>query len=241
MVQWCAGYIQSRLVPSLKELADTHYAQDRQDRAPPVQQVNHILARARAAFLLKFPVKAQLRVLHGVAAQTEAFQRKQLTRQVQKQIGIPLTGVLNKGLNKAVQEFTAVNVALIQTIPATYFSQVESTVLEGLKSGKRAAAIAVDIQERTGVAQSHAALIARDQVGKFNGDLNKLRQTNLGVTRFVWHTMEDERVRDSHEDLDDGVYDWDDPPDGDDGPTIPGQDINCRCYAEPVLEFGDEG
>jgi SPP1 gp7 family putative phage head morphogenesis protein len=72
--------------------------------------------------------------------------------------------------------------------------------------------------------------------------VNHARQRELGVERFVWRTMGDERVRDEHDELKGETFSYDDPPEIDGEPTLPGDDVQCRCYAEPVLDdlFDDE-
>lgn len=47
--------------------------------------------------------------------------------------------------------------------------------------------------------------------------------------QYIWRTAEDERVRDTHAALNRTIRDWADEPD-------PGEEINCRCWAEPVDE-----
>jgi len=46
---------------------------------------------------------------------------------------------------------------------------------------------------------------------------------------YIWRTMEDEKVRDSHAVREGKVYNWNLPPEG----GHPGEDHNCRCWAEP--------
>ena len=65
----------------------------------------------------------------------------------------------------------------------------------------------------------------------FRGLVNELRQRALGIEQYVWRSRDDARVRDSHADFDDRIFDWDTPPEG----GHPGQDYNCRCHAEPLL------
>ena len=61
-----------------------------------------------------------------------------------------------------------------------------------------------------------------------------LRQKEIGVTEDVWRTAGDERVRETHAANDGETFKWsDDTPGPADG--RPGEEINCRCYAEPVL------
>ena len=62
------------------------------------------------------------------------------------------------------------------------------------------------------------------EVGMFGGSY-------LGITQYIWRTSRDERVRESHLVLEGKTFSWDSPPDV----GHPGQDINCRCTAEPVI------
>lgn len=49
---------------------------------------------------------------------------------------------------------------------------------------------------------------------------------------YIWHTVGDGKVRSSHADRDGKIFSWNDPPDG----GHPGEDYNCRCWAEDVLD-----
>ncbi len=64
----------------------------------------------------------------------------------------------------------------------------------------------------------------------FAGLINQLRQQDLGIERYIWHSQDDAKVRDSHAEHDDQVFRWGEPPTG----GHPGQAHNCRCVAEPV-------
>jgi SPP1 gp7 family putative phage head morphogenesis protein len=81
-------------------------------------------------------------------------------------------------------------------------------------------------------AENHAALIARDQIATLNGQLNRARQTAAGITEFVWETMRDDRVRETHEELQGERFTWTDGWDG----VFPGEPINCRCWARAVVD-----
>lgn len=136
-------------------------------------------------------------------------------------------------LVSAMKGFVTNNVSLITSIPDTHFKRVEQTVLRGIQAGKPNSVIKEEIKKSYKVSESRAALIARDQTAKFNGDLNELRQTEVGVTKYIWSTSGDERVRDSHAEKDGEVFSWDDPP-SDTG--HPGEDFQCRCVAIPVFD-----
>lgn len=80
--------------------------------------------------------------------------------------------------------------------------------------------------------EKHARLVAHDQINKLNADLNQTRQRAAGVTKYVWTTQGDSRVRPAHRALNGQVFDWQNPPAV--GP--PGTPINCRCFAVPVVD-----
>lgn len=136
-------------------------------------------------------------------------------------------------LVSAIKGFVTNNVSLITSIPDTHFKRVEQTVLRGIQAGKPNSVIKEEIQKSYKVSESRASLIARDQTAKFNGNLTELRQTEVGVTKYMWSTSGDERVRDSHREKDGVTFSWDDPP-SDTG--HPGEDYQCRCIAIPVFD-----
>jgi SPP1 gp7 family putative phage head morphogenesis protein len=167
------------------------------------------------------------------AERTEAFNKSAVGRQVKTVIGInPLLAAKENYLPTVIDAFVTENVALIKTVGERYFSQIETTVKEAHASGRRASDVAKDLQERYKVADFNARRIARDQIGKLNGRLTEERQGALGITHYIWRTSKDERVRESHEEKEGEIFAWKDPP-PDTG--HPGEDIQCRCRAEPVI------
>ena len=94
------------------------------------------------------------------------------------------------------------------------------------------------LRDKFGKSRARSSLIARDQVTKLNGSVNRVKQQSLGVTHYIWRSVSDDAVRDRHRDLNGKKFAWDDPPvispDGRRG--HPGDDYQCRCYAEAVLD-----
>lgn len=162
--------------------------------------------------------------------QVSKHQRRELLRQLAAATGVEVP-FADVGIRARIADFTAENVQLIKSIPQRYFDQVGQRVISGLREGVRWEEIAEQMQDRFGVAESSAKLVARDQVGKFYGELQQTRQESLGIETYVWRTVSDNRVRPEHEERDGEIFRWDDPPE--DG--HPGKAINCRCYAEPDL------
>lgn len=129
-----------------------------------------------------------------------------------------------------VNSFVKENVSLITKMENDLLAQVDEIVQRSVRQGDTAPRIARQIEERIGVSKSRAKLIARDQTGKLNGQLTRLRQEDIGVESYVWRSSDDERVRSTHASKDDRKFQWDQPPSG---TGHPGQDYQCRCYAEP--------
>ena len=136
-----------------------------------------------------------------------------------------------------LNEFTArtikKNVDYITTIKTQQLQQVAQVVEAGIRRGLRVEVIAKDIEKRFDVSASRAKLIARDQVGSFNGELMQMRQQGLGVEGYFWRGMLDSRERDEHVEREGERFAWADPPDG----GHPGDDFQCRCTAEPDFSF----
>lgn len=181
------------------------------------------------------------------AERTSTFQRLQLGRQVKAALGVDVM-YGDKGLRTRFSNFASENVALIRNISDEVAIRVEKITTRALTSATPHGDLAETLNDEFGFGEKRAKLIARDQVGKLYGQINASRQQQLGVSRFRWRTVGDERVRgdpggkypdadSSHYDWDGEIFSYDDPPKDEDGnPVLPGEPVLCRCWAEPVLE-----
>lgn len=166
---------------------------------------------------------------HGRA--TSIFQREQLNRQTKAALSVPLVAVEPVVVEK-LDGFAAENVDLIVTVSDRYFDRIRLDVLEAFETGMRPETMAESFVERMGMSENDAMRIARDQIGKLNGQLNMERQKGMGVTGYTWRGVRDNRERDEHVEREGEHFTWDNPPpDG-----HPGEPIQCRCYAEPDFD-----
>jgi len=165
------------------------------------------------------------------ALRVARFHRSQFRRHVEAALGADVF-TSEPSIARAVDGFVMENVALIKSLPASTFTDIEKLVSRGVASGRRHEDMARDIQERFGATRKRAMLVARDQVGKLYGQINKTRLEGLGVEEYIWRSVNDSRVRPHHASRDGERFKWTEPPD--DG--HPGEPINCRCYAEPVFD-----
>lgn len=60
--------------------------------------------------------------------------------------------------------------------------------------------------------------------------LLEFSKTGKKEGKYIWHTQGDGKVRDSHAENDGKTFSWDSPPDT----GHPGEDYNCRCWAEDI-------
>lgn len=154
--------------------------------------------------------------------------RKQMGR-----LGLDVRGQLGPH----IQQFQEWNQSLIKKAARDYADQIAAVLDDPETWGLRIEEIQALLVERGGVSESRAELIARDQTQKLNANVNQFRQRNAGVTSYEWSTSNDERVREEHAANEGQTFAWGSPPPltGD-----PGDDVNCRCVAIPVIPELDE-
>ena len=68
--------------------------------------------------------------------------------------------------------------------------------------------------------------LARNETGNLYAQEVKDLMIENGIEHFVWHTMKDDRVRETHAEREGLVFSIND--------ELPGEDFNCRCWAEPI-------
>lgn len=149
------------------------------------------------------------------------------------------------GLQDSLTASSAENVALIKSIATDYHQKIQGAVLRSIQSGGQGQQEVFDeIMHIGGVTEKRAALIARDQTSKITSQMNAERQKSVGIKKFQWlHSGGGAEPRKLHLELAGKIFSYDDLPviderTGERG--LPGQLINCKCQAIPVLDFGDE-
>ena len=141
---------------------------------------------------------------------------------------------LNENL---IDQVVKKNVSLINKSYEQHYNDIERIIKDGLFSGKGHKAIAQELTDATGVHISKTSFWARDQASKFFGETTKIRQEAAGIKGYIWRSVGDNKTRDMHLVLEGTYHDWGNPPVvNDKGKRAhPGEDYNCRCWAEPAL------
>lgn len=145
-------------------------------------------------------------------------------------------------LRKVESDSLRDNVKLIKSIPVDFHDRVRERIKQAFENGELSgsmrdefASMLRDLPEYAGIAERHAKLIARDQAAKITSQFNHARLQNLGADSYIWSTSQDERVRESHAEMEGVKCAFDDPPIVDDEAVNPGEAIQCRCVALPIF------
>lgn len=147
-----------------------------------------------------------------------------------------------------IEEFRQRGVRLISKLGEDQVQAVADILRPAQAAGQRWEEIAPQIQERLGISQRRARLIAQDQTLTFNGEMARLTQKDAGITKAKWKTAGDMAVRgrpggiyakskENHWALEGVVFEWDNPPliPGTTEHAIPGKRIKCRCQGIPII------
>lgn len=155
-------------------------------------------------------------------------------------LGIDIYDDYYKGefYQRIVPQWIDLNVGLIKTIPQDELDIMKEQILNTFYVGGTNKTLAAEIEKVYHTGKYRARFLARDQMAKLNGQINKEQQQDAGVTEYIWRTVGDERVRESHKKLNGRKFSWSNPPIVDDKTQrrcAPMEDYQCRCVPIPVF------
>ncbi len=184
------------------------------------------------AFLTRI-ASASVRRILGLEAKRHT---KTFMEQVKRALGVDLAAVVREeDLETYLDAAAERNAQLITNLGQDTVTKVKRTVIDAVIRGQNYKDTQQQIVQVMQTSDSRAKLIARDQTAKLNSDLNKIRHQQAGIESYIWVTSHDERVRPRHRKLDGVPYRYDEKTGAEDG-LPPGQPIQCRCIAQPVVE-----
>ena len=127
-------------------------------------------------------------------------------------------------------------VGLIRSIAEQHLGNVQRLVMESVSRGRDLHYLSVELRKRYGITKRRAALIARDQNNKATATLQSARQLEMGITHGIWrHSHAGKEPRPSHVKADGEKFDLRKGMFLDGKWTLPGHEINCRCWYSPIL------
>lgn len=213
--------VERELVPRLPDLAVRF---DADDPAPLFERIGRLWDDTFS------PAETE-RFARGMAERTADFQREQIHMQARAALGAEIMAA-EPNIEPRMAAFVVENVALIKSVPGEFLASLEKNLAREIAAGASVSELSTLISDYYGFAERRATKIARDQVGKWFGQLNMVRQRAMGVKSFIWRDLDDDKVRPLHRRLNGQKFDWDKLP----SEGAPGTPVNCRCYAEPVFD-----
>ncbi len=204
-------------------------------------EVERMFGDVKAVILGERTPKAIAAVVRSMGQRVNVRSRDNVRRQFKRVLGVDVLAA-EPWLADEVAAFTRENVKLIESVADEGLADVEQMVMRNVKAGAGPGRIRQQLEETFDLSRSRADLIARDQTTKFHARLSRLRLQGQGVDRYRWQTSQDQRVRDTHRHLNGTLQNFNRPP-----VTVtsgrragernnPGEDIQCRCWAEPLIE-----
>ena len=153
-------------------------------------------------------------------------------------LSIP-TAAISGELTDIIKATVAENVALIKSIPQQYLGNVQQAVMRSIVGGGKTHLVTY-LQKQHHLTYARAKMITLDQTRKAYQGMSAERIRRAGVKCFEWRHVPSNHPRKLHEELDGKIFEYAKPPiidkiTGEKG--LPGQLINCRCMALPVITF----
>ncbi|SHI62136.1 phage putative head morphogenesis protein, SPP1 gp7 family [Anaerovibrio lipolyticus DSM 3074] len=233
--------IVEQFIPQMEELL-LIYGLNMDAESPALTQLDILLDRIHMA--MKNPSQ-MLPVINSMAIKVDRYNRLELEAITKSVLGVPLREIPFDRIMK--QDATADDTLREMWVAENldYLKNVDEQTMQKIKlmlTGKITGTVnrreltrdlVKEIEDITGFEKNRAILIARDQVGKLNGQLTEYRQRHAGITQYKWSTSKDSRVRPAHKELEGKIFDWDNPP----PEGNPGMPIRCRCVAIPVIDL----
>lgn len=147
---------------------------------------------------------------------------------------------LTPKVKEVLREEYSENIKLfVKNFTASEIASLRGETEKNATAGYRFDRLAETIQDRYKTSAAKAEFLARQETSLFMSKYHEARYGQAGVTRYIWRTSRDSRVRDSHRHLEGKVFFFGQPPivDKINGRRAqPGEDFGCRCMAEPILD-----
>lgn len=193
--------------------------------------------------------------LAKTADDAKKFGDKEFEKEIKKGVSVNLP-LSSPWWNDMMESWAENNYTLITSNAKKFVEQINVLTEQAIVNGFSHKELKDEIKKATtGLSDAHCKLIARDQIGKLNGQIAQAQKQEIGLECYVWSTANDDRVRESHEMMEGILCRYDDASicSYDNGKTWvdrpstavhlhPGQDIQCRCvglayYPELIKEL----
>ena len=191
-------------------------------------------ARVRRKLLKQFDDKRIEDLAKKYTSNVDNRNKAEFYRRASEKIGISREELeATEGLTFQINAYQLETMQWIKKMRDDTLQQWTSNTLRQMAEGKGLPEILKQFDGMVEQRKGHAKMVARTQISTFNSLTSKIRAQNLGITKAIWKTASDERVRTCHQVRDgkeyllsEGLYS------SCDGKTLQaGTDYQCRCTA----------
>ena len=200
-------------------------------------RIEQDLERVEEAFQAAIVALAMERKIKRMAESASRKAIRGLRQELQVILGedfVPL--ISRRTLDKFVKQTINQNVNLIQSIASNQHDEIERLIYKGARSGWSMNELEDKIFDQFEDSRGRANVIAMTEVGSLQSAVNRqIQKEQLGLKFFRWLGIPDSRIRPKHEAVASNIggesyYSWSNPPQG----IVPGEEVNCRCWAQPL-------
>ncbi len=216
--------------------------------AGDARTVSRIIRELQDKWRVEYGKESEIIARQWVGAVSQE-QKAAFQKNAARALGVDYTTVFDDNIVFDAADLMSVEARdLITNISQEYGEKIRQAVMAAyqqlpLPEGR---SLSDEIQHIHGMTKERARLIARDQTSKINTAITKARNEEIGIEEYIWRTAGDSRVvgtpgglwpvgnkvHGNHYARNGKKFRWDTPPS--DG--SPGFAINCRCYAEPIID-----
>ena len=223
---------------TVAKFADSVAMQDAKQSGNFAKAFLAMAARVQRKLLKQFDGKRLDRMTDKFTEKVNKRNKSEFHRRASNAVGISREELeATEGLTFQINAYKAETQQWVKKMRDDTLQQWTSNTLRQMAEGKGLPEIMEQFDGMVEQRKGHAKMIARTQISTFNSLTSKARAQNLGITKAIWKTAADERVRTCHQARDgkeyilsEGLYS------SCDGKTLQaGTDYNCRCTAIMII------
>jgi uncharacterized protein with gpF-like domain len=204
-------------------------------------------ARVQRKLLKQFDTKRLNKMTNKYTNQVNRRNKSEFYRRASSAIGIDREELeATEGLTFQINAFQAETQQWVKKTRDDTLQMWTSNTLRQMAEGKGLPEILSQFDGMVEQRKNHAKMVARTQIATFNSLTTKARAQNLGITRAIWRSAKDERVRGnpsgkypnakpSHFALEGVEFDLAKGAPINGQFLLPGTSYNCRCDYELII------
>lgn len=226
--------VRARVFPEIEGIIDEAGMREDAVRADQWgQRLMDLFAASRTA--IEPVVGRTISAMLSIGDEVEGRATSEQAKAVRAVLGVRPTFYDDARVSGLLNAWKQQNRAFITRMTDDAVQQMQDAASRAVRQGQSASELRKTLRYRFGVSHRRARTIARTEVSQLNTQITQSRQKDVGITGYTWTDSGDERVRESHEDMDGRYVEWDDPPSLTDGQHA-GEPVNCRCVARAAVD-----